>query len=72
MKPTKYQLHKSLAITMFADDSDIAATNDAEEICADLTYSPDGPLAGVMLLNRVIRYLNAGRDGLRVACGQQN
>ena len=65
MRTSKYQLHKRFASTLpYATFGDVQATDHAEEICAELTFSPDGPLAGVALLNRVIRYLNARRDGL--------
>jgi len=50
--------------------SDIKATDAAQKICADLTWRgstlPDGsdPIAGIAILNRVIRYLEAKRCGL--------
>jgi hypothetical protein len=66
MRTSKYQLHKRFAATIPEPcDADLIATNQAEEICAALTFSADGPLAGVVLLNRVIRYLNARRDAIR-------
>ena len=65
MRITKYQLHKRFAsATPNGTFGDVKATDDAEQICAELTFAPDGPLAGVALLNRVVRYLNARRDGL--------
>jgi hypothetical protein len=65
MKQSKYMMHKRFAATMpnpcFGD---VLATDDAETICADLTFAESGPLAGVALLNRVIRYLDARRDAI--------
>ena len=65
MRVTKYQLHKRFASTMPNPTfGDVEATDQAEGFCATLTFSPDGPLEGVAILNRVIRYLHARRDGL--------
>jgi hypothetical protein len=68
MRPSKYQLHKQQSATMpNATFADVLASDDAEVICADLTCEPEGPIGGIAVLNRVIRYLNARRDGLRIA-----